>query len=70
LRAERKAPQTLKTHTDGVRQHLAWCTAKPSKPMTRAALNLWVAELLEGGSAAATARARQLSVRRFSSWLT
>lgn len=70
LRAQRKSPQTLKAYGDGVRGYLAWCAAKPAEPMNRAALNLWVAELLENGSAAATARSRQLAVRRFSSWLT
>ncbi|WP_395695281.1 tyrosine-type recombinase/integrase [Nocardioides sp.] len=70
LRAERKSPQTLKAYGDGVRAYLAWCAAKPAEPMARAALNLWVAELLEGGAAASTARARQLAVRRFAAWLT
>ncbi len=70
LRAERKSPQTLKAYGDGVRAYLTWCTAKPAEPLTRAALNLWVAELLEAGAAASTARARQLAVRRFAAWLT
>ncbi|MGB3761840.1 MAG: tyrosine-type recombinase/integrase [Ornithinimicrobium sp.] len=69
LRAERKSPQTLKAYGDGVRQYLAWCTAHDAEPITRASLNLWVAELLDGGSAPATARTRQLAVRRFSAWL-
>ena len=69
LRAERKSPQTLKAYGEGVRQFLAWCTEKDVEPFTRAALNLWVAQLLDGGSAASTARSRQLAVRRFSSWL-
>ena len=70
LRAERKSPQTLKTYGDGVRQYLAWCAERDAEPLTRAALNRWVAGLLDGGAAAATARARQLAVRRFASWLT
>jgi site-specific recombinase XerD len=70
LRAERKSPQTLKSYGDGVRAYLAWCDAKTVEPMTRAGLNLWVAELLEAGAAASTARARQLAVRRFATWLT
>jgi site-specific recombinase XerD len=69
LRAERKSPQTLKAYGDGVRAYLAWSAAKPAEPFTRAALNLWVAELLEAGAAASTARARQLAVRRFAAWL-
>jgi len=70
LRAERKSPQTLKAYGDGVRQYLTWCAATPVEPFTRAALNLWVAELLDAGAAASTARSRQLAVRRFSAWLT
>ena len=53
-----------------MRLYLDWCAAKPAEPFTRAALNLWFAELLDAGAAAATARARQLAVRRLSSWLT
>lgn len=70
LRAERKSPQTLKAYGEGVRQYLAWSTATGAEPFTRAALNLWVAQLLDSGAAASTARSRQLAVRRFSSWLT
>ncbi len=50
LRAERKSPQTLKAYGDGVRFYLAWCAENVVEPFTRPALNLWVAELLEGGS--------------------
>ena len=70
LRAERKSPQTLKAYGDGVRTYLAWCAAEPAEPFERGSLNGWVAALLEGGAAAATARARQLAVRRFAAWLT
>jgi site-specific recombinase XerD len=70
LRAERKSPQTLKAYGDGVRMYLAWCAARDIEPMERAALNLWVAALLDTGSAASTGRARQLAVRRFAAWLT
>jgi site-specific recombinase XerD len=38
--------------------------------MSRGSINLWVAEFLDTGSAAATARSRQLAVRRFSAWLS
>jgi site-specific recombinase XerD len=70
LRAERKSPQTLKAYSDGVRFYLAWCSEREAEPLTRASLNFWVADLLDGGAAAATARARQLAVRRFAAWLT
>ncbi|MDI6908650.1 tyrosine-type recombinase/integrase [Nocardioides sp.] len=69
LRAERKSPETLKAYGAGVRAYLGWCTTRPADPMTRAALNLWVAEMLEKGAAASTARSRQLAVRRFAAWL-
>lgn len=38
--------------------------------MSRAALNQWIAGLLDAGVAPGTARIRQLAVRRFASWLT
>jgi site-specific recombinase XerD len=69
LRAERKSPQTLKTYGDGVRFYLTWCEENGEEPFTKAALNLWIATLLEDGSAPSTARSRQLAVRRFSAWL-
>ncbi|MDE0777960.1 MAG: tyrosine-type recombinase/integrase [Nocardioides sp.] len=69
LRAERKSPQTLKTYGDGVAQFLAYCTENNVEPMTRSSLNIFTAHLLDKGAAASTARARQLAVRRFSSWL-
>jgi integrase len=53
-----------------VRFYLAWCANRGDEPLTKAALNLWVVGLLDGGAAAATARARQLAVRRFAAWLT
>ena len=53
-----------------MRFYLAWCAENEVPPLVKASLNLWVAGLLDAGSAAATARARQLAVRRFSAWLT
>lgn len=38
--------------------------------MSRAALNSWIAGLLDAGATPGTARIRQLAVRRFASWLT
>ncbi|WP_141494399.1 tyrosine-type recombinase/integrase [Kytococcus schroeteri] len=69
LRADRKSPQTLKVYGDGLRLYLDWCETNEAPPMERASLRAWVAELLDGGAAAATARSRQLAVRRFSAWL-
>jgi integrase/recombinase XerD len=70
LRAERKSPQTVKSYGDGVRQFLAFC-ARDGRPaaLDRATVNAFVSSLLDGGAAGATARSRQLAVRRFSAWL-
>lgn len=38
--------------------------------MSRAALNQWIADMLDVGAAPGTARIRQLAVRRFAAWLT
>jgi site-specific recombinase XerD len=69
LRAERKSPQTVKSYTAGVRQFLDWCTAQGVPAvLDRANVNGFTAALLDSGVEAATARARQLAVRRFSAW--
>ncbi|HEX2301361.1 MAG TPA: site-specific integrase [Pseudonocardiaceae bacterium] len=69
LRAERKSAQTVKSYTLGVRLFLDWCTAEDLPAvLDRPTVNAFVAGLLKSGAEAATARARQLAVRRFSSW--
>jgi integrase/recombinase XerD len=70
LRAERKSPQTVKSYGDGVRQYLAWCEkVQCIAQLDRASVSGFVADLLDQGAEASTARARQLAVRRFSAWL-
>jgi integrase/recombinase XerD len=70
LRAERKSPQTVKTYTDGVRAFLHWCEREGIAPaLDRPTVAKFTAGLLDGGAQAATARSRQLAVRRFSAWL-
>ena len=66
LRAERKSAETIKSYRDGVRAYLA---SADGDVLTRASVGAWVAGLLDAGAEAATARARQLAVRRFSAWL-
>jgi integrase/recombinase XerD len=70
LRAERKSPATIKSYGDGVRRFLTWCenTDRPAV-LDRFTVNAWVADLLETGSEPATARARQLALRRYSAGL-
>lgn len=70
LRAERKSPQTVKAYGDGVRRFLAWCAEQDRSPtLDRATLAAFTAGLLDAGAEPATARSRQLAVRRLSAWL-
>jgi site-specific recombinase XerD len=70
LRAERKSPQTIKSYGDGVRGFIRWCEDNSHSPgLDRDLVKGYVAGLLDGGAEPATARARQLGVRRFSAWL-
>jgi integrase/recombinase XerD len=71
LRAERKSPQTVKSYAEGVRAYIAYCV-REDKPVQidRRQLRGFIDELLTNGAKPATAAARHLAVRRFSSWLT
>jgi site-specific recombinase XerD len=70
LRAERKSPATVKSYGDGVRRYLTWCAAtdRPAV-LERGAVTAFVAGMLEDGAEPATARSRQLALRRFAAWL-
>jgi integrase len=70
LRAENKSPGTVTIYADGATRYLRWRADRDQFPMSRAALNSWIAGLLDTGAAPGTARIRQLAVRRFASWLT
>lgn len=70
LRAERKSPATLKSYGDGVRAFFRWCDRNGHTPaLDRDLVKGFVADLLDAGIEASTARSRQLGVRRFSAWL-
>jgi site-specific recombinase XerD len=70
LRAERKSPQTVKAYGDGVRRFLAWCTGTGTPPtLDRGTVSGFVVALLDAGAEPATARSRQLALRRFAAWL-
>ena len=70
LRAERKAPGTVKSYGDGVRRFLTWCEqAQRPAVLDRPTVSRFVAGLLDAGAEPSTARSRQLALRRFSSWL-
>ncbi len=71
LRAERKSPGTVKSYGTGVELFLRWCADNDREPaLDRPTVSAWVADLLERGAEPATARSRQLALRRFSAWLT
>jgi site-specific recombinase XerD len=70
LRAERKSPQTVKAYGDGVRRFITWAEGHDRCPdLDRPTVAAFVADLLDAGAEASTARSRQLAVRRFSRWL-
>jgi integrase/recombinase XerD len=70
LRSERKSPATVKVYGDGVRAYFRWCAERGQSPaLDRDLIKAFVADLLDAGAEAATARSRQLAVRRFSTWL-
>jgi site-specific recombinase XerD len=60
----------VESYGDGVRRFLAWADGE-GRPavLDRAGANAFTADLLEAGAEPATARARQLALRRFSAWL-
>lgn len=69
LRAERKSPATIKSYTTGVEQYLAWCDAADvPRALDRRQLAGFTDSILDRAEPA-TARARQLAVKRFAAWL-
>jgi site-specific recombinase XerD len=70
LRGERKSAQTVKSYTTGVRLFLSWCQRSGVQPALDApTVDKFVSGLLDAGAEPATARSRQLALRRFSAWL-
>ena len=70
LRAERKSDKTVKLYGEGVRRFLRWCDQTATRPeLTKPTVQAFVVALLDEGAEPATARSRQLSLKRFSAWL-
>ncbi len=69
LRAERKAPGTVKAYGDGVRAYLRWAEKGSATTFSRVSAQAFVADLLDGGAEAATVHSRLKGLRRFSAWL-
>jgi integrase/recombinase XerD len=69
LRAERKSPQTVKSYATGVEQYLAWCADNEMPAvLDRRQLAGFTDHVLDNAQPA-TARARQLAVKRYAAWL-
>jgi integrase/recombinase XerD len=70
LRAERKAPRTIKIYADGVKKFLRWC-AENGQPaeLTRTAAQAFLADLMDAGMEANTAKSRDLALKRYAAWL-
>lgn len=70
LKAERKSESTIESYVAGVRGYLRFCESQNLEAgLDRRTVAAYVADLLDNGAAATTARQRQLAVRRFSAWL-
>jgi site-specific recombinase XerD len=70
LQSEGKAPGTIKNYREGVTAFLRWCAATGTDPqLTKGAVQLFTAGLLDSGAEKATAVSRQLALKRFSAWL-
>lgn len=70
LKAERKSPGTIKVYGDGVKKFLRWCAdaGRPAE-LSRAAVQAFLAGLLDEGAEGNTARSRDLALKRFAAWL-
>ncbi|MCP9272781.1 tyrosine-type recombinase/integrase [Mycolicibacterium arenosum] len=70
LQADRKSRQTVDAYTTGVRLFLEWCDEHGHAPvLDRSTVRTWITDLLNGGAAPATARTRQMALKRYSAWL-
>jgi site-specific recombinase XerD len=70
LSADRKSPQTIDAYITGVRLFLTWCAGQGHVAvLDRHLVRGWVTDLLAAGAAPATARTRQMALKRFSAWL-
>lgn len=70
LKAERKSAGTIKVYGDGVNKFLRWCAETgASAELTRTAVQAFLADLLDEGAEANTAKSRHLALKRYAAWL-
>jgi site-specific recombinase XerD len=71
LKADRKSWQTIDSYLRGVRLFLRWCDDNGHAPvLDRPTVRAWIAQLMDNGAEANTARTRQMALKRYSAWLT
>lgn len=65
LEADCKSHQTVDSYITGVRLFLKWCAETATAPvLERQIVRQWVKSLQDGGAAPATARSRQMALKR------
>lgn len=70
MRAARLSPGTIRVYTDGVTKFLRWCEDTGTAPeLNRAAVQTFLADLLDQGAEANTAKSRDLALKRYAKWL-
>lgn len=70
LKAQRLADDTIRHYAEGARLYLRWCEKTGTQAeLTKSAVQEFLADMLEGGAAPTTARARWSALKRFSWWL-
>jgi site-specific recombinase XerD len=70
LIAENKSEGTIRSYTTGVRLFLRWCGVQNCTPeLTKANVSAFIADLLTNGAEPATAKTRQLALKRYAAWL-
>jgi integrase/recombinase XerD len=70
MKAERKSAGTIKVYTDGVNKFLRWCadTGHPAE-LTKPTVQAFLADLLDAGAEANTAKSRDMALKRYAAWL-
>jgi integrase/recombinase XerD len=70
MRSTNKSPNTIDNYTRGVNAFIRWCDTKNIEPtLTKPAVQAFVADLLDNGAQATTAKTRQYALKAFSKWL-
>lgn len=69
LRAARKSAQTVAVYQRSAEQYLRFCEASDLLPMRRRSLDQFIADLMDNGREASTARSRLTGVKSLTAWL-